>query len=79
MWFFWLITFLCCIGSSLLFVSALMLSNGAPQQAATGVMALCLAVIPYVATRCLEGEITAKWRKDVVKALRELVDRKPAP
>ena len=78
MWFFWLITFLCTIAGGLQFASAMLLSNGAPQQAAGAAMALCWAILPYIATRCLEGEVTARWRKDVLKALTALAVNKTA-
>lgn len=78
MWFFWLITFLCTIVGGLQFASVLLLSTAAPQQAAGAAMALCWAILPYVATRCLEGEVTARWRKDVLKALAALAADKTA-
>jgi hypothetical protein len=45
--------------SALTFVATVGDANGAPQQAAGSAMALAIAVIPYVFTRCLEG-ITQK-------------------
>jgi hypothetical protein len=54
----WGVTALATVVSSLLFVSTMGAANGAPQEAAGAAMALAIAVIPYVFTRCFEGMLS---------------------
>jgi len=51
----WGVTALAAGLAALLFVSMMSEATGAPQEAAGAAMALAIAVIPYVFTRCLEG------------------------
>lgn len=54
----WGITALAACIAALVFVSIMGEANGAPQEAAGAAMALAIAIIPYVFTRCLEGLFT---------------------
>jgi len=47
----WILTIIFSVLGGLVFVGAVVSSNGAPQEAAGSAMALCLAVIPYVISR----------------------------
>ena len=49
---------------------AVVASKGAPQEAAGAAIALCIAVIPYVFTRAVEGIGKASWRKEMLAELK---------
>lgn len=70
----------------MLFITMGSLNNSAPQQAAGAAMALGLAVIPYVFTRCVllaaERNDAEQRHKEIIAALRKLADlayTEPAP
>jgi hypothetical protein len=56
----WVITAVAAALATLFFVSGTAEANGAPQEAAAAAMALAIAVIPYVFTRCIEGMVTKR-------------------
>lgn len=73
--FFWFLTMLCAIASGFALVHAVLLSSGAPQQAAGAAIAIGMAVIPYVFTRCLHEMDRGNWQKHMLKALDRIADK----
>lgn len=66
--FFWVCTLLASILAGAVLAFGLLMAKGAPQEAATAGVALCLAVIPYVFTRAIEGVAAATWREKMLRA-----------
>lgn len=59
----WLLTLFAACIAAVIFLAMMTEAKSAPQQAAAAAMALAVAIIPYVFTRCVEG----LCRPDVVK------------
>ncbi len=70
--FLWFLSLMGSIAGGFMLLVAISASNGAPQQAAGAAIALGLAVIPYVFTRCIEGSDTANWRKQMLAEAKKL-------
>lgn len=54
----WIATALSAGAALLTFVATMTDAGSAPQEAAGAAMALAIAIIPYVFTRCMKGVIT---------------------
>ena len=65
--FFWVCTLLAACIAALVLVATLVMAKGAPQEASGAAIALCIAVIPYVFTRAVEGMEAAAWRREMLK------------
>ncbi len=50
----WVVTAVAAAFGAFVFVTSTMAANGAPQEAAGAAMAVALAVIPYIFTRCMQ-------------------------
>lgn len=53
--FAWLVTLLGALGATWFMLAVFPRAGSAPQEAVVAAVALCVVVIPYVATRALEG------------------------
>jgi hypothetical protein len=51
----WGITLLATCFAVLALIAMLSQAKGSPQEASAAALALCIAIIPYVFTRCAEG------------------------
>lgn len=69
--FLWFCTLVASVLAGALVVVTLETAKGAPQEAAGAAIALCIAAIPYVFTRAIEGWQTANWRRDVLAQLQK--------
>jgi hypothetical protein len=74
MQFLWVCTVLASVLAAVILVGALATAKGAPQEAAGAAIALCVAVIPYVFTRAVEGIGQVTWGTEMLKEAR----RRPA-
>lgn len=68
--FLWICTLLASVLAGLVLVASVVGAKGAPQEAAGAAIALCVAVIPYVFTRAIEGIGQASWRREMLKEAR---------
>jgi ribosomal protein L40E len=75
--FLWICTVLMACVAALFGFDAQVNAKSAPQQAAGAAIALCLAIIPYIFSRAIEGVVTASWRQKVIDHLAAL--KKPEP
>lgn len=74
----WLLPIIGAVLASLVFLLTLAGSSSSPQEAAGYAMAVALAVIPYVLTRCVYAMTETKLDTDVTRiasAVEKLVDR----
>lgn len=70
MQFLWACTLVASILAALVLGAVLVSATGAPQQAAGAAVALCVAAIPYIFTRAIEGIGQASWRREMLKEAR---------
>lgn len=75
----WLLPLLGALGAAFIAFAGVSAAKGAPQEAAIAGIALCVAIIPYVFVRALEGMFTADWRKKMLKEAEKANQPKPAP
>jgi hypothetical protein len=62
----WVLTLIASIVAGLVLVVVLAAAKGAPQEASGAAIALCIAIIPYVFTRAIEGIVSATWRESIL-------------
>lgn len=60
----WIMTITGAVIGGIWFVFGSLFSNSAPQQAAIGAQALCLAIIPYVIARAVAERAAEQRRRD---------------
>lgn len=66
---FWVVTLLAsCVAGYQLF-ETFASATSAPQQAAGAALAIAIAVIPYIFTRCLQSIRESDWHDETVKHL----------
>lgn len=70
MQFLWVCTLLASVIAAVVLVGGLTMAKGAPQEASVAGIALCIAVIPYVFTRAIEGIGHVTWRREMLKEAR---------
>lgn len=72
--FFWIVTILATCAAAFQLFTTWALATSAPQQAAGAALAVGIAAIPYIFTRCLEAIMEASWRDESLKNLVGLRD-----
>ena len=73
--FFYAITALGSVAGALLLIFTLVGSQSAPQQAAGAALAIGLAVIPYVFSRCVQILVSESRRRNEVDRLIDKLDQ----
>lgn len=71
---FWVVTLLAACAAGFQLVDTFASATSAPQQAAGAALAVAIAVIPYIFTRCLQSIREADWHDETVKHLVGLRD-----
>jgi hypothetical protein len=77
--FFWAVSLLAAVAGGYELVETTMRATSAPQQAAGAALAVAIAVIPYVFTRCLDAIVASSWRDRVIEHLAALRKDSPPP
>ncbi|MCF8534081.1 MAG: hypothetical protein K9G48_13820 [Reyranella sp.] len=77
--FLWVCTMLASVVGGLVFAGGMLGAKSAPQEAAVAAMGLCIAIIPYIFTRAIEGIGQAKWRRDMLAELKKQAASAPRP
>lgn len=67
----WAITVVATVVAAFIAMWSIVGATGAPQQAAGAAVALCVAVIPYIFTRCFERIGNAGWQRKMLEALQK--------
>ncbi|MCX7366741.1 MAG: hypothetical protein NTV97_33680 [Alphaproteobacteria bacterium] len=64
----WILTLVAAGFAAMTALGGVVSAKSAPQEAAVAAIALCIAVIPYVFTRALDGIAATTWRKEMLAA-----------